>query len=286
MNRRQIRARMRHAGQASTEFLLAFPVVVLMVFGIIQLGLLYQGRATLNHATLQAARAGALHNGNLGAMRNALARGLAPLFAGSADTAGYAEALTQATIETAAASNMTKIEILNPTSAVFDDFGRPRIDGVSGDELPNDTLAYRKSTAGASSNLSIQDANLLHIRVTYCYRLIVPVIDRMLHAATNGSLSEATGMSNPFGIGSKPLVAKCTNPLLLGLRIHVRSEAIVRMQSPFYKVNVGGAGVPGSPSDPADPGVPPDPSDPETPVDPMDPTDPTDPVDPGVPPCL
>ena len=279
---------LRQGGQSATEFLVVFPAVVLLVFGIIQLALLYQGRATLNYATMLAARGGALHNGDMGEMRNALARGLAPMFAGEASTAGYAKAYAKAVVETSALGNMTTIEILNPTHAALDDFGRPSLDGVSGPELPNDTLNYRSTGAGPSSKISVQDANLLHVRVTYCYRLIVPIIDRMLHSAMNGGTIAATGMSNPFGIGAQPLLAPCTNPLLPGLRIHIRSEAIVRMQSPFFKSNLGGAAVPGTPPKPpapGDPDVPPfDPSDPDNPTDPMDPTDPTDP-DPGVPPC-
>lgn len=281
--------RARAAGQSATEFLVVFPALVLLVFGIIQLALLYQGRATLNYATMLAARAGALHNGDPGEMRNALARGLAPLFAGEASAAGYAKAYLKATEETSALANLTTIEVLNPTKAALDDFGRARLDGVSGKELPSDTLNYRSTAAGSTSKISVQDANLLHVRVTYCYRLIVPIIDRMLHSALNGGTIGATGMSNPFGIGAAPLLAPCTNPLLPGLRIHVRSEAIVRMQTPFYAANAGGAGVPGAPPPPVtpgDPGVPPDPSDPDNPVDPSDPVDPTDPTDPGVPPCL
>jgi hypothetical protein len=275
-------------GQSATEFLVVFPAVVFLVFGVIQMALLYQGRATLNYATMLAARAGALHNGDMGEMRNALARGLAPMFAHKADTAGFVDALKDATIETSALSNMTKIEVLNPTKEALDDFGRPRLDGKAGTELPNDTLNYRTTTPGSKSKLSVQDANLLHVRVTYCYRLVVPIIDRMLHSAVNGGAVAATGMSNPFGIGNAPFLAPCTNPLMKGPRIQIRSEAIVRMQTPFYRANIGGAPVPGVPPTkevPPDTEVPIEPPKPGTPGDPMDPTDPTDPTDPGVPPC-
>ena len=279
----------RQRGQSATEFLVVFPAVIFLVFGIIQLALLYQGRSTLNYATMLAARAGALHNGDMGEMRNALARGLAPMFASKATTTGYAEALAKAHIETAALSNMTKIEILNPTKEALDDFGRPRLDGQAGTELPNDTLNYRTATPGGKSKISVQDANLLHVRVTYCYRLIVPIIDRMLHSAMNGGSIDATGMSNPFGIGSAPILASCFNPALKGPRIQIRSEAIVRMQTPFYRANIAGGGVPGVPPTtpkPPDPDVPVEPPKPGVPPDPLDPTDPTDPTNPGDPPCL
>ena len=254
--------RMRQHGQSAAEFVIAFPVLVLLVFGILQVAFLYQGRATLNYATMLAARAGATNNGDATAMRNALARGLAPMFAGSADTGGYAKALTTATMETNAAAMLTKIEVLNPTPDALKDFGRKRLDGVAGNELPNDTLAYRTTTAGSASKISIQDANLLHVRVTYCYRLIVPVIGRMIHAAVNStgfgasSAGTGTGMSDPFGIGSAKLTAPCNNPLFDGPRIEIRSDAIVRMQSPFYAKNTGSSGTTYTPVPPTGPGTP------------------------------
>lgn len=277
----------KERGQSAVEFVVVFPALVLLVFGIIQAALLYQGRSTLDYATLLAARAGALHNGDVGEMRNALARGLAPLFAGEATPAGFAQALAKATAETAGPANLASIEILNPTSASFQDFGRARVDGGGGKELPNDTLAYRTSDTGGSSQQSVQDANLLHVRVTYCLRLIVPVIDRMLQAAFNSPAAggtTGTGMGNPFGIGEVPAGAVCNNPAFGGRRIYVQSEAIVRMQSPFFESNLGGSTQPGQPGGgtPADPGVP---VDPDAPTDPG-PTNPTDPTNPGGPVCF
>lgn len=278
----------RQRGMAAMEFAVIFPALVMMVFGVIQTAFLYQGKATLNHATMLAARAGALHNGDVTEMRNALARGLAPLFAGRASAEGFAEAMLKATAETASASKLVSIEILNPTSPVFQDFGRDRLDGVAGKELPNDTLNYRTTGPGGSSKISIQDANLLHIRVTYCFRLIVPVIDRMLHSAVNsGASAIAGGMGNPFGIAAMPAeTGACANPLFPGLRIYMKSEAMVRMQTPFFEANLAGSSKPGQtppPGGPSDPGTPPaDPTDPDAPVDPE--TPPNQP--PGGPVCL
>jgi hypothetical protein len=208
----------RSAGQSTTEFLIVFPLLVLLVFGIIQFALLYQARATLNHATMLAARAGALHNGDRNRMRAALATGLAPLFAAAPSPAGYAQALRKANQETAAVSNMARVEVLNPTRSAFTDFGRARLDGIGGRELPSDTLNYRNPAPGGASGLSVQDANILHVRVNYCFRLIVPVLDRVI----------GTGASS----------TSCINPLVRGPRIIIQSEAMVRMQSNFYESNL------------------------------------------------
>lgn len=235
---------MRHEhGQSSTEFLVVFPLLVMLVFSVIQFGLLYQARATLNHAALLAARAGAVHNGSSGQMRSALAAGLTPLFASEPSMANYTASLLKANLETAAISNLTKIDVLNPTRKALQDFGRARLDGMGGRELPNDTLNYRSTTPGAQSALSVQDANILHVRVSYCYRLIVPVVGNMMHAAVNALTSfdavlSANGMSDPFGSHGATVSLSCINPAFRGPRIVIRSEAMVRMQSPFYESNL------------------------------------------------
>lgn len=231
------------AGQASTEFLIALPLLILLLFGIIQFAMIYQARATLNHATMLAARAGALHNGNRNEMRAALARGLAPLFAAAPSDAGYLKAWEKARLQETLPTLAT-LAVLNPTRAAFTDFARPRLDGKGGRELPNDTLNYRNSAPGGASQISVQDANLLHLRVTYCFRLIVPVVDRVIYAVANAltpadSSLSANGMSDPFGTNGSMTPPNCVNPLNRGeRRIEIRSESFVRMQTPFYESNL------------------------------------------------
>lgn len=281
----------RCSGQSAIEFLIVLPALVMLVFGTIQAGLLYRARATLNHATLLAARAGALHNGNQGEMRSALARGLLPLFAHAATPQGYEAARVRAVAETAPGAMVT-IEVLNPTAAAFADFGRARDDAGSGSELPNDTLAYRATTPGAASKISIQDANLLHVRVTYCLRLIVPVIDRLLDGMLNSADPDgaAPGLRNPFGIGAVAVSAPCTGAAAADRRIRIRSEAIVRMQSPFYRANLAGPGSSpgggeppgGAPPGSGPPGAPAPPGGPAG-DEPDEPDEPGGPADPGGP---
>ena len=234
-------ARQSQSGQSMTEFLIIFPMLILLVFGIIQFALIYQARATLNNATLLAARAGAVNNGSNSSMRTALASGLAPLFATQPSMAGYGRALVEANLETT--PNLTRIDVLNPNRAALNDFGRTRVDGQAGRELPNDTLSYRNSTPGSASKISVQDANILHVRVSYCLRLLVPVLDRVIHAGVNAlspmsQVLSANGMQDPFGTGGTTVSTGCISPLSRGPRIVIRSEAMVRMQSPFHESNL------------------------------------------------
>jgi TadE-like protein len=233
-------------GQSMVEFLVIYPALIFLLFGVIQWSLIYQARSTLNHAALLAARSGAIHNGKQSEMKKALAAGLTPLFATEASDAGYIAARAKSLTEISIA-NLASFEIVNPTSAAFTDFGTARLDGggaPSDREIPNDTLTYRNTSAGGASGISVQDANILHIRVTYCYRLIVPVVGRMILAVSSALTPfdhslQANGMSDPFGIGSGGLpVDSCTRPFVQGPRIRIQSEAVVRMQSPFYRSNL------------------------------------------------
>ena len=231
----------RQYGQSATEFLIIFPVLIFLVFGVLQWALIYQARNTLNHAVFLAARAGALNNGSKRSMKQGLASGLTPLFAAKADPAGYSAALAKAQIDVnyvGGALSTTKLEVLNPTREAITDFGRNRLDNKVGKEIPNDTLMYRSPKPGKASKISVQDANILHLRVTYCYRLIVPVVGKMVHAMSDPSpfnrSHEASGMDQPFGELHGGFNA-C--PSFDGPRIALRSEAIVRMQSPFFEEN-------------------------------------------------
>ncbi|MEJ2407193.1 MAG: hypothetical protein P8171_23495, partial [Candidatus Thiodiazotropha sp.] len=79
--------------------------------------------------------------------------------------------------------NYTRIIRISPTTAQIKEsgFGQINDDGIA--ELPNDTLMYRP--ADKVDGATIQDANLLKIRVQYCYKLMVPLVNRII-----GSLSE------------------------------------------------------------------------------------------------
>src|SRR5215510_1528023 len=72
----------RHRGAASIEFYIVSLLVLLpLVMAILQLGMLFVAKNTLNHATFMAARAGSMANGSRSVMLNYLAKGLVPLYA-------------------------------------------------------------------------------------------------------------------------------------------------------------------------------------------------------------
>ena len=220
-----IRRARRQRGAALVEAAIALPSLIVVILAAIQVGFIYQAKATLNHAALQAARAGAVHNAEPAALRHGLARGLAPLSSPDASLQGAAEAVARIEAELATDA---RIRILNPTHESFEDFAA-EVDGVR--ELPNDRLHARSTEVGARGGLNIQDANLLRVEITYGYELKVPLV--------NGFLSRlsllSAGETDPFH-----------EQLLRRNRLPIRSTATVRMHSPlrFSELLVSRADLP------------------------------------------
>lgn len=196
-------------GQALPEMLLAFPLVVILVMGSIQIALLYRGKATLNNATFLAARSGALHHGFLPNMEKAfwsrmVALGhIAPPGRSRHTTAGLYSRPDQArllasTLALEQSHSYRPIEIIWPTKAVFDYFaiavrdlepcagsGCPFYEYGGGFkpaqksvyEIPVDNLDSRNNELHFvdGDKVTLSDANLLSVRSRYCYDMEVPV---------------------------------------------------------------------------------------------------------------
>ncbi|MDT8839814.1 pilus assembly protein [Paraburkholderia fungorum] len=231
------------------EFLIIAPVLLFLCFGTLQLVLLYQAKATLDVAVLEAAREGAVNHGSLAAMQSGLARGLAPLYAHQSTAQEVQAAKDKAMIDV---TDSTHITTVSPTDAMMQDFGRLRSypeEGAAYIEIPNDTLLYRDPNTGSRSKIGIQDANLLKIRVHYCYDMYVPLVNKVIYYATNvignigtmGILTRepADQDRDPYGAPKNP-DALCKVTLKQGSDsghwpIALESEALVRMQSTYRR---------------------------------------------------
>lgn len=206
--RRHLKRRQGMGGQSMVEFLILLPSLLLIVFGIIQFALIFQANSTLRHAAFIGARQGALSNGKMESIKDGVASGMTPLFMRVSLPSGpgipdIARARMISTIEIFN-PHTTFIEILSPTTQAFAEHNN----GVA---IPNDNLMYR-STA-LKGGVSVQDANLLKIRVSYCFKLVVPFVNKLIYGMVVG-LEETkvlTGISfNDAGsTESKPNM--CTN---------------------------------------------------------------------------
>lgn len=247
----------RLSGQAMIEFVIIIPVLLLLIFGAVQIAFIYSAKTTLNYATFQAARVAATNNATYSSLRRGLVRGMAPLFTSSSELGSLKDDIAMgidsggtrrdAVFEV---DNFTRIIRVNPTTAMLDVSGFGElVDGKV--VMPNDNLMYR--SARKVDGVTIQDANLLKVRVQYCYKLMVPLVNKII-----GSLSELNNRRDPasyhkhhtvddprFADANRGEVNAAANVTasydqLCGDRASARegfvifSEAIVRMQSPAY----------------------------------------------------
>lgn len=242
---RAVKSRM--GGQATIEFIYVVPILLLLLLASLQFVFVYEAKQTLNYATFAATREGALKNGSMAAIRDGLTGGMAPLFNHGEDLAALKKARCEAKSELSD-SALTRIQIVNPTAGALAGFG------ASGG-IPNDNLMYRDST-DLEDGMNVQDANLLKVRVRYCVRLVVPIVNRMIHGFANGastvgiksetytsgaisatdllkSATTTTGLASATtAVGQ--MCQDSLNPIrTFPYRLCVTSESVVRMQSPF-----------------------------------------------------
>jgi len=171
----------RQKGASMVEFLIVTPLLMFMGLGIMQFGLIYHAKSVLNYATFEAARTGAVMNGQIDHMRKELGYRMAPVFGGDGSLVYGVSAITRSAVM-AQDITATKIEILNPTPASFELHGKTKeVEDSHGNKrtviaIPNSHLRFRKNTI-QEDGLNVQDANLLKIKVTYGYQMRLPFLD-------------------------------------------------------------------------------------------------------------
>lgn len=257
-------------GQSLVEYLIILPSLLMIILGAIQMAFIYQAKSTLNYATFLAARQGAMNNGRLclglacskGGMELGLAYGLLPLHVRShgnltksdiAKGLGLLPAvdnLQSTTLFVVKQNNPMRqayIETINPQPA-WVNTAKQRNPYTGNSEVPNDNLMYRSSnlTGSGSSSMNLQDGNLLKIKVTYCFKMEVPLINRIIYSLNNSfdpvptSSTSITGVLDnsknvvPRGVcAALNLAGADSNNSYAGYYLPLVSSAIVRMQSPY-----------------------------------------------------
>jgi Flp pilus assembly protein TadG len=263
------------SGQSMIEFLIGLPVLLLLVLGILQFALIYQAKTALNYAAFQTVRAGTLSNAKIEVMKLEFASNMAPLYTtgfvgGSnctpSDPANHFSGRIM-NVETASESlennrnsltyenvicarkkvqkqmddELVKIQIVNPTAEAFREFG------ISGETIPNDNLMFRSSVIG-SSGISIQDANVLKIHIGYCFELVVPFVNKIIHSLhklssgrtiedkRTGENSNSSTKAGYFGAPQTDFARACLAKTREDGRPRygavLNAESIMRMQSP------------------------------------------------------
>ena len=201
----------RQRGSALLEFqIVAVFGALPLLLGTVQLFLLLLASHTVQFATVQAARAGAVQGADPAAMRRAFAAGLIPLHAASYEELSSSNVVPRVATAWARSSAealvFAELEILSPDAAAFADFATP---GPAGPAIRNDGLEGRPVTPGARSGLSIQEANLLRIRARWCEPLVVPFAGEAL-VATLRRLDSDLFAQRCYAAGRVPLAGEAT----------------------------------------------------------------------------
>ncbi len=231
----------RQDGATLAELLYVLPLLFILFFGIIEYTYVYRAKSTLNVATFEAVRAGALNNASLSSMRNALASGMVPLYMqGKSDPVQLAKAYAHASLIAVSIDKLPAdvVRIVSPTKNVFDAHKKPLHVKLSGEKkekyvyvIPNDNLYWRDSKAkkvkinGNNAVVNIQDANLLKISTTWCHKLVTPGLDRLTHSLIlKFSSSVEQQACNVLGLPGKNK----------SYYVAIKSHSVIRMQSPVY----------------------------------------------------
>lgn len=201
-------------GATLVEMSISMLIFLMVIFAIAEVALMFKAKAVVDMAALAAARAGAVDharsNPATSQMWFAGRTALAPLYMHT--TTGTGE-LGGAILRSQTDLGNMFIDVLSPTPASFADHGVTPTSGPAPRTryIPNDSLMYRSTRVKAASGQNIQDANILKIRLTYCYEPKMPL--------SNEFLSLALSIFNG------------TDACRIRGRVPIRAEALVRMQS-------------------------------------------------------
>ena len=252
MNARHCAAAFGQRGASAIEFAVAAPVVLLLGLGALQWALVFHARQAIEHATIEAARAGSVGHALPAAIETGLARGLLPYWgtlpeirAAGADRQ-VAVAAARARLSQAQAAGWIVVRRLSPMRESFADWGEPALDGwgrpVPGSiEIPNDNLMFAEQRApsggaagahlglpvGRLSGQTLLDANLLKIEIVYGVPMTVPLAGRI--AAALGRLAVGCLPADRGGCAIHDAPDASGSPVP---RWPVATVATIRMQSP------------------------------------------------------
>lgn len=228
-----------YLGQAMVEMIIIMFATLLILFSLLHFGFMYNAKTVLNYATHEAARAGSLNYGSPKAINYALARGLAALettAVGISDYDRYQQSQSSA-LDLIEADDFVCIQRISPEVGSLHwrpdpNSGSIPIIDASDDYsnfIPNDHLIYR--SAQIKGGLSIQDANLLKIRVTYCHRIITPVIGTTIKRLMLQNFADTD--PDPIDGWVVPTRGAFTKSCYENDRIPIEAQAVIRMQTPI-----------------------------------------------------
>ncbi len=182
------KAQGRLSGQAMVEYVIILPVMLMLILAIVQFGLIYRAKTTLNYATFQAVRAGTLNNASLSDMELSFASNMAPMY-----TTGYTSINSSGDCESS--FQVPTIGVDTNTGQVLDSGERVARLGSRGG------TGSRTITQGAAAIRPVLDANLNNFNSdnVICGRRVVQqqITDGLVQITV---VNPSAGSFNNFGV--------------------------------------------------------------------------------------
>lgn len=200
-------------GASIVESLLAIPALLLVGAGILHVALIAQAKSNLEYASLMAARI-ASTTPNFG-----LENGASAL---KAEVIKRMKASDPRNDDFRDMMDLVCISVIRPNAAAFNDFGQANI--VPGSlAIPNDNLPFLSKDLGPQSGITVQDANVLHLRVAYRFDSNVPFMNGIGLGTRDDNLMSGHVQSR---------YAETGQPSRGTYGMWIQSDAVVVMQTP------------------------------------------------------
>lgn len=246
--RRWVNHRRMESGSAMTEFVVVGPIIALLGLAIVQYGLLFFAKNQINHASFMAARAGSVGNASLEKVHGAFMNAMVPLYGGGVSRAEMAESLARAQADLA---GKVRIELLNPTRESFDDHEDPALQTAlktgANRVISNSNLAFKAPQVKPASGQTIQDANIIKLRITHGYEPKVPIVSNIYKVY----LKWLDPGKDAF---HSQLVAAGRIPVVTHVTMQMQSHAIE--DNPVSMPGIGNGGSPAAPAPGTTPSAP------------------------------
>ena len=236
-------------GASMIEFTIVGPLITMLGLTVLQYSMLFFAKGQINHAGFMAAREGAMTHASLSSVHDAYLRALVPLYGGGQTPTELASSLAKASADLGASGEgNVQIELLNPTSESFADWNDPALQQAlnSGGKrvIPNAGQAFKTQSVGATSGQTIQDANILKLRITQGYLPKVPFVSKIYTTY----LKWLDPHTDAF---HTKLVSDGRIPIVTSVTLHMQSDAV----EPGNLVSSPGIGNNGMPINPGSPPI-------------------------------
>ncbi len=259
----QVSRNERERGQVAVEAALVMPLMVAMVLGILQLGLISHARVVAKYAAYRAVRVGAMHNADVGAMENAAILHLLPVLANRNDVITSTRSatdvlakMTEMKLENQLAVpgvKLVKVVVCGPTRGELKATGSQPLPGGSADQQArwglgsanevdfDDPGLHVANNAQQFSAVSVRQFNRtrLRIQVQLLYRMPIPFANWIIaHTYLGTKLPSLLMMGEP-GMDELPPTHAQANLVRIAAAqdvyvIPINVGYAMRMQSNFF----------------------------------------------------